>query len=1055
MTGGIFALDMMAPPGYAAWVLYVAPVAVCLLAREPAAPFVAATCGTLLLAAAYALSLPAESAGTIVAAVNRCIGVLMLWALAWMAYSHIRSAAALRRHAWIQQGHVELAKGLRGELGAGEIAAQALQIIVRHLGAGVGAFYSLDQGVLRRIGGWALPEETGPSELRVGHGMLGQAVLEQRTLALTGLPPDYLQVASSLGHAAPSAVVATPLSAGGQVVGAMELGFVGKTSLEDETEVLGVAADIIGSTLRSALYRGRLEELLGETQRQSEALQVQQEELRVSNEELEERSRALMDTQARLETQQAELEQTNARLEEHTQDLERQKRGLLTAQRRLAESAAALERASQYKSEFLANMSHELRTPLNSSLILAKLLADNREGTLTPEQVRYARTIHSSNTDLLLLINDILDLSKVEAGQVTIVPEPIELSTVLASMRQSFAPVAEQKGLDLRIETAAGAPQTLVTDGQRLQQILRNLLSNAFKFTERGQVALRAAAAAPGRVRFDVVDSGIGIEASQLEVIFEAFRQADGTTSRKYGGSGLGLSISRQLAHLLGGDITVASEPGAGSTFSLEIAERLEPAESARADDEPAAPADLATARASASLWPGHAGSAGAGTAGEAAPAFASPAPAYEAPASSGVSSEVPIPPSTLRRPAAGIDDDRDHRTRGVRLILVVEDDETFAGILYDLAHELDFDCIHAATAADGLALAHDYQPYGILLDVELPDDSGLTVLDRLKRDPATRHIPVHVVSVADHTEAALFMGAIGYTLKPTARDQLAEAIRSLEARLKQRVRRILVIEDDPALRENISLLLQAPGVELEGAGTVADALRHLAANEFDCVVLDLVLPDGTGYQLLEKMAGDDQHTFPPVIVYTGRSLTPEEEQRLRRYSKSIIIKGARSPERLLDEVTLFLHSVESELPADKQRMLKEARQRDAAFEGRRILLAEDDVRNIFALSQVIEPLGAQLEIARNGLEALNVLAHDTPIDLVLMDIMMPEMDGLTAIREIRRKEQFAHLPIIALTAKAMPTDRQRCLDAGANDYISKPLDIDRLLSLCRVWLPQ
>jgi CheY-like chemotaxis protein len=382
-----------------------------------------------------------------------------------------------------------------------------------------------------------------------------------------------------------------------------------------------------------------------------------------------------------------------------------------------------------------------------------------------------------------------------------------------------------------------------------------------------------------------------------------------------------------------------------------------------------------------------------------------------------------------------------------------VEDDAKFARILYELAHEMDFDCVHAANAADGVRLARDVQPCGILLDMSLPDNSGLTVLEQLKRDPATRHIPIHVVSVADHSAAALHLGAIGYTLKPTARDQLADAIAQLEARMARDMRRVLVVEDDPTLRENIQLLLQAKDVEIVAVGTMAAALNCLEGEPFDCVVMDLALPDGTGYELVEQMAASGRHRYAPVIVYTGRSLTVQEEQRLRRYSRSIIIKGAKSPERLLDEVTLFLHSVESDLPPDQQRMLREARQREATFEGRVILLAEDDVRNIFALSQVIEPLGARLEIARNGREALALLDSQPDIDLVLMDIMMPEMDGLTAIREIRAHPMHARLPIVALTAKAMAADRQMCLEAGANDYISKPIDVDKLLSLCRVWL--
>ncbi len=402
-----------------------------------------------------------------------------------------------------------------------------------------------------------------------------------------------------------------------------------------------------------------------------------------------------------------------------------------------------------------------------------------------------------------------------------------------------------------------------------------------------------------------------------------------------------------------------------------------------------------------------------------------------------------------------GIADDRAKRQRPDRVILVIEDDQRFAHILYDLAHELDFDCVHAATATQGVELARSMQPNGILLDIGLPDQSGLTVLEWLKHDPMTRHIPIHIVSATDHADVALHLGAIGYTLKPSARDDLAQAIRKLEARSSQGARRVLVVEDDPALRQSIHALLASETVGIVEAGSISEALEEMKRAPFDCVVMDLALPDGSGYELLEKVSTSSGNASPPVIVYTGRQISAEEEQRLRRYSKSIIIKGAKSPERLLDEVTLFLHSVESALPPEQQRMLRAARQRDDVFEGRNILLAEDDVRNIFALSRVIEPLGATLEIARNGREALEALARRDDIDLVLMDVMMPEMDGLTAMTEIRKHPEHARLPIIALTAKAMQSDREKCLEAGADDYISKPIDVDKLVSLCRVWLRQ
>jgi signal transduction histidine kinase/CheY-like chemotaxis protein len=1021
--GLIFLIDAITPSGYAPWVLYFVPVALTLFGTRPYLPFIVAAVSSVLLMSAIF----AKPAGVAVEVIvwNRLTGIFVVWAIATLAHLYVKSRIALQRQSWVQQAQVLVAQQATSEQSPEQIGERILRAVTDYVGAKVAVIYAVEGKELQRLATWAIPASTPvPTTMAVGDGLTGQAVIEKRVLHVSTDGPGYLKIGSALGDTLPTTVVAAPLTSDGGVVGVIELGFAGKPDMDDIVAVMGAVAQKAGMALRAARYRTRLHQLLEESQRQSEELQVQQEELRVSNEELEERGRALMASQARLETQQIELEQTNVQLEEHTQSLERQKQHLVAAQRTLAENAQTLERANQYKSEFLANMSHELRTPLNSSLILAKLLADNRDGNLTPDQVRYAATIHSSNTDLLVLINDILDLAKVEAGHIETVIESVALDAVLQSIERSFQPVANERGLRLTLERQPGVPGAIATDNQRLMQILRNLMSNAFKFTEKGEVALRIAPAQDGFVRFDVVDTGIGIAPSQRDIIFEAFQQADGTISRQYGGSGLGLSISREFAQLLGGSIELASEEGKGSTFSLILPLAIDPA--VPADRVPAARTIEDSARPSTPVAQVH------------TPA---PAPAPAAPAVEGTG-PVMFP------------DDRGQRTRGQRLILTIEDDEAFSQILYDIAHELDFDCIRAATAQEGIALARQLQPSGVLLDMGLPDNSGLLVLEQLKRDPATRHIPIHVISVDDHASTARLLGAVGYTFKPADRDNLVSVVRSLQDRLKQDVHRILVVEDDLLLRENIKLLLEPVSGDIVGVGTVADALNALSARSFDCMVMDLALPDGSGYDLLEKMAGNPDYAFPPVIVYTGRNLSADEEQRLRRYSKSIIIKGARSPERLLDEVTLFLHSVEAELPAEQQRMLREARQRDQAFEGRRILLAEDDIRNIFALSQVIEPLGAHLEIARNGREALDLLKRHPEIDLVLMDIMMPEMDGITAMREIRDTLKMNKLPIIALTAKAMPADRERCLEAGANDYISKPIDVDKLLSLCRVWLP-
>jgi CheY-like chemotaxis protein len=576
---------------------------------------------------------------------------------------------------------------------------------------------------------------------------------------------------------------------------------------------------------------------------------------------------------------------------------------------------------------------------------------------------------------------------------------------------------------------APGTPARIESDGQRVLQILRNLLSNALKFTGAGEVkvVIAATASAEGaRLAFAVRDTGIGIAPEQQQTIFEAFRQADGSTHRKYGGTGLGLSISRDLAHLLGGEITLESVVGAGSTFTLWLPEKLP----AGAEDPPAQAESPASGRST--------------------PAPARTAPRLQMARNAVAASISPVPQAPP---------DERLNTPGARVMLVIEDDPAFAAILRDLASEHGFEAIVTHSAAEGLAAARSYRVSAVLLDMHLPDRTGLAVLDELKRDPATRHIPVHVLSVADYSHEALSRGAVGYALKPVDREQVVAALRRLDARLSPGVRRVLVVEDDARQRESVRQLLASEGVEIVPAETAARALELLRQRTFDCMVLDLNLPDLSGYELLEKMGELDGVGFPPVIVYTGRDLSRDEEQRLRRFSRSIIVKDARSPERLLDEVTLFLHQVESKLPPESQRMLRAARDREAAFEGRRILVVEDDVRNIFALSKVLEPLGARIDIARNGREALEYLERargtDNAPDLVLMDIMMPEMDGLTATREIRRQAEWKRLPIIALTAKAMRDDQEKCLQAGASDYLAKPLDIERLLSLVRVWMPQ
>ncbi len=907
--------------------------------------------------------------------------------------------AALEHQAWLRTGQSELLAYLRGDLTEEQVAHRILLFLHRYLKTDVSSIYGdihLEDKFVRLAAlGADGNEVSSRANVQRGEGFLGKAAETQEVLISSELPAGYLTFSSSLGATPVQHLVVTPFTARGETVAVLELGFLHAPEYFPRTkELLELLKDPVGTILQATYLRTRQKSLLEETQQLNEELQAQQEELRVSNEELEQQAAILKESQARMETQQVELEETNQKLSSQTT--------------LLADKAHELSTASRYKSEFLANMSHELRTPLNSSLILAKLLADNPTGNLTKEQVEFADTIYSAGNDLLTLINDILDLAKVEAGRIELHAETIYLSSLADSLRKIFKPLAEKKNLKLDIMVAPEAPATMLSDRMRLEQILKNLVSNAIKFTERGSVKLEIGGQR-GRVHFAVTDTGIGIPEHQQENIFEAFRQADGTTNRKYGGTGLGLSISRELSHLLGGAITVQSRPGEGSRFEFDLPLQLD---------------------------------AKSGSAPRLSPRGTEPVPPVR---------RAPSAPSPSPKSAFG--DDRENFDRARRTVLVVEDEAEFAKALYQLARELDFQCLVAHTAQEGLELARRYLPSAVILDVALPDQTGMAVLDELKEDLKTRHIPVHMISGHDYSQAALEMGAVGYMLKPVKREELTKAFHLLEEKFSQTLKRVLIVEDDPTQRKSIDSLISSSGVKAVHAERGEQALVLLRESKFDCVILDLTLPDMTGFELLEQMSNMQDISFPPVIVYTGRDLSREEENRLRRHSNSIIVKGARSPERLLDEISLFLHQVEADLPPEKRKMIQSLKNRDKLLEGKTILLVDDDARNLFALMHVLEPRGAKVEVARNGREALLALQNLSQVDLVLMDIMMPEMDGYEAIREIRKNPETAKLPVIAVTAKAMSTDYEKCLAAGANDYLAKPLDVNRLLSLLKVWI--
>jgi CheY-like chemotaxis protein/signal transduction histidine kinase/CHASE3 domain sensor protein len=942
------------------------------------------------------------------------VGILLSTAIAFLIR---RTAIARKRQEWLQTGQVSLANATFGELHMQQLGDNILKFLAEYFGAQAGAFFVKNGNIFEQAATYGVPKEGQIIKtFTADDGLIGQAIKDNRAIIVSDVPDNYLSFGSSLGRGKPRYLLIAPMTAENHVNSVIELGFLQPAS-PLALELLSKISELVGVAVRSVSYRASLQDFLEETQRQSEELQAQSEELKVSNEELEEQSRVLKESQARLEQQQVEMEQTNSQLEEQTQMLELQRDDIERARVMVQRKAHELEQASQYKSNFLANMSHELRTPLNSSLILAKLLADNPQGNLTAEQVRFAQTIQSSGNDLLTLINDILDLSKIEAGHMEIRPENMQLIRMTKDLGRMFEPMAKQKSITFEVAVASDCPEVITSDRIRLEQVLKNLISNALKFTEKGSVKLSIRRAEEGFIAFAVSDTGIGISKEQQSLIFDAFRQADGTISRKYGGTGLGLSISRELTRLLGGHIELTSEAGHGSVFTAFIPEvyNAEKVKKNTSTDETYAPEPVTSSASKPATTPKH---------------------------------------------TQHIMDDRDQLSMKGRTILVIEDDLPFARILYDLAHENNFQCLVAHTAEDGLITAKQYLPHAVLLDVGLPDNSGLVVLDRLKQDTRTRHIPVHVISAHDYSQTAYSLGAVKYMMKPVKREELSNALKQVEERFSQRMRHVLIVEDDKVQRESLKKLLGAYDIKAVAVGTAKACLEQLKKGTFDCMVLDLSLPDATGYALLETLSKEEGYAFPPVIVYTGHDLTADQEQRLRRYSRSIIIKGAKSPERLLDEVTLFLHQVVSDMPPEKQRMLEKAKSREAVLEGRNILIVEDDVRNIYAVTSILEPHGAKVHIARNGVEALKVLEQHkedplNAIDLVLMDVMMPEMDGMTATRHIRKNPKWNKLPVIMLTAKAMKDDQERCLEAGANDYMAKPLDVEKLLSLVRVWIPR
>jgi hypothetical protein len=943
---------------------------------------------------------------------------------------------------WLKTNLAKFSRMLQGQRDLAAVSQLILSDLAPLVTAHHGVFYLMDtsgdETALKLLASYAYRDRKSvANEFRVGEGLVGQCAVDRRMLLIDSVPEDYVQISSGLGEASPRNIVVLPVLFEGEVRAVLELATFDEfdeirlTFLEQLAETIGIVLNTIGANMRT-------EELLRQSQALTENLQSQQDVLTETNKRLEQQTRSLQKSEELLKKQQDELQRTNAELEEKAQllasqkaEVEQKNNEVEQAKVALEEKAEQLALISKYKSEFLANMSHELRTPLNSLLILSQILTENAEGNLTSKQIGFAQTIHSSGSDLLDLINDILDLSKIESGTMAVDITTVPFGEVRKFVDSTFRQVADLKGLQFQVEVDPALPPALQTDSKRLQQVLKNLLSNAFKFTERGTVSLRASLATGGWnpeqeilnaagavVAFSVRDTGIGIPKEKHGVIFEAFQQGDTGTSRKFGGTGLGLSISRQITRLLGGEIRIDSEPGMGSTFTLYLP-LIYPLQDV---DEHGRPAE-------------H----GAAAAAEAEILKSVPTAA----------SRVMLSPVVEREVA----DDRGAIEDGDRILLIAEDDPNFAQILLDLARERGFKALVANRADRALNLAREYQPTAVTLDLRLPDADGWTILDRLKHDPSTRHIPVHIISVEENWQRGLRLGAIDFLVKPASRESLSDALTTLHEFVDRPVKRLLVVEDDQIARESIVELIGDGDVQTITVGTGEEALARLQREHFDCMVLDLGLPDMTGFQLITRVKSEIGLRKLPTIIYTGKELSRREDAELRRLAESVVIKDAGSPERLLDETALFLHRVTARLPDGKRRMLEQLHRTDPVLTGRKVLIVDDDVRNIFALTTFLERSEMKVSYAESGREGIARLQEAGDIDVVLMDVMMPEMDGYETVRAIREHARFRQLPIIAVTAKAMKGDREKCIEAGASDYIAKPVDLDQLLSLLRVWL--
>jgi signal transduction histidine kinase/DNA-binding response OmpR family regulator/CHASE3 domain sensor protein len=902
-------------------------------------------------------------------------------------------------NAWLQEGIAELNNVMLGESDIPELAQNIISFVAQYTESQAGLLYLLENERLVLTAGYSYNVDNVKYQLNLGEGLAGQAVASEKTLDFKTPESDNIKISYALGEAKPGHIVAFPLHANG-MVGVIEIATVSEYS-EKKLAFFEAINKNIAIAFQVARSRREIQELLEETQSQSEELRVQHTEMESMNAELETQTEKLQASEEELKVQQEELQQTNEELNERSVLLEEQN---LEIQKK----SEALELSTRYKSEFLANMSHELRTPLNSILLLSRLLGENNDENLSDEQVEFAKVIQSSGNGLLGLIDEILDLSKIEAGKMDL--EIIEVPTedIAKGIDGLFKQVAKEKGIAFSIDYK-DAPLVIKTDKMRLEQILKNLISNAIKFTAKGSVTLTISKpdTTDNYLAFAVNDTGIGIPKDQQPLIFEAFQQADGSTKRKYGGTGLGLSISRELARLLRGEITIYSEPGKGSTFTLTI------------------PLTISSATA---IYR------------ESAPVIQAPTP-VAVPEKKYISETIP----------EAVPDDRDDIKEGDKAMLIVEDDRPFAKALLQFSRERGYKGIVTVRGDEAYNLAAHYKPLAILLDIQLPIKSGWEVMEELKASAITRHIPVHIMSSMNVRQESLLKGAINFLDKPAAFEQIPEVFKRIEAIVNRESQKVLIIEDNSKHAEALSLFLESNNIRSEISSDVSRSIESLQREDINCVILDMGIPDQQAYEILESVKENGSLENTPVIVFTGKSLSMNEEMKIKKYADSIIVKTAHSYQRMLDEVSLFLHIVEDKKVSNKKDTSK--RQLDNVLKDKTVLVVDDDVRNIYSLTKALEVLQMKVVTAIDGAEALKALKEHPETDVVLLDMMMPNLDGYETAKLIRENKKWKTLPVIAVTAKAMTGDREKCINAGASDYITKPVDVDQLLSLLRVWL--